>query len=333
MYAPPKLRPNDHVRVIAPSSSGSIISEANIKIATKVLNDLDIRVSFGRSVFKHNNVMSTTITERLDDLHEAFSDPDIHGILTVIGGYNSNELLPYIDYSLIRSNPKIFCGYSDITALQNAFLAKSNLITYSGPHFSSFAMRKGADYLIEHFKKVIMDHDSVTIKPSSHWSEDAWYIDQETRHFIPNSGPYIIQPGKGRGRIIGGNLPTLSLLFGTPYVPDLSHAILFIESDSYTAGVDAMEFTRDLHAFFQQPHMDTIQGLVLGRFERKFDLTRDHLREIIRSLPLSDKVPVIADLDFGHTMPFFTFPIGGKCDLNVTSQSLDIILNNDSIRR
>lgn len=329
MRLPPKLKENDHIRIIAPSSSGCLISEANIQIATEVLNSLGFRVSFGQNVFKRNDIMSTAINERLEDLHTAFSDPDIHGILTIIGGYNANELLPYIDYPLIQNNPKVFCGYSDITALQNAFLARSNLITYSGPHFSSFAMQKGADYCITHFKKMVMHHEPVTINASLNWSEDAWYLDQEKRYFIPNAGPFIIQPGKARGRIIGGNLPTLSLLFGTPYLPDLQNAILFIEADAYTDRVDIQEFTRALHALSQQPHMKTVRGLVLGRFESKFGITREHLKDIIKTLPLFERIPIVADLDFGHTTPFFTFPIGGACTLDVTPQTLDIILRDD----
>ena len=91
---------------------------------------------------------------RVEDLNEAFRDENVKAILTVIGGFNSNQLLDYIDYEAIKNNPKIFCGFSDITALSNAIYAKTGVVTYSGPHYSSFGMLKGFEYSLEYFKKM-----------------------------------------------------------------------------------------------------------------------------------------------------------------------------------
>lgn len=90
---------------------------------------------------------------RIKDLHEAFLDNNVKMILTAIGGYNSNQLLRYIDYDIIKNNPQIICGFSDITALLNAIYTKSGLVTYSGPHFSNFGMNKGLEYTIRYFNE------------------------------------------------------------------------------------------------------------------------------------------------------------------------------------
>ena len=151
-----KLHSGSHIRVIAPSRSMKIISEDCRQIAKERLAELGLSVSYGKHVDEMDEFASSSVESRLQDLEEAFKDPEVDGILTAIGGFNSNELLSRIDYDLIKNNPKILCGFSDITALSNAIYAKTGLVTYSGPHFSSFGMLKGLDYTIEFFKKCLM---------------------------------------------------------------------------------------------------------------------------------------------------------------------------------
>lgn len=161
MYIKPnRLKVGDHIRVIAPSQSMSIISENCQKSAYGQLEKLGLKVSFGNYCLSNKAFNSGTNEEKIKDLLDACADPSIKGILTVIGGFNSNQLLDEIDYDLIAKNPKLFCGYSDITALQNAILTKSNLITYSGPHFSTFGCKHGIDWLIEHFLRATF-HTSI----------------------------------------------------------------------------------------------------------------------------------------------------------------------------
>jgi muramoyltetrapeptide carboxypeptidase len=328
MIIPPKLCPGQMIRVIAPSRSGCIISTDTLNHATKTFENLGLRVSFGRGVFSKNAAFSASIEERLSDLHEAFRDPAVHAIFTIIGGYNSNELLPHIDYTLIKNNPKIFCGYSDITALQNALLARINLVTYSGPHFSSFGMQQGAEYLIDHFKKMLMQDGCLTLDSSPNWSDDPWFMDQKNRTFHTNEGPWALQEGNASGQIIGANLCTFLLLFGTPYMPSLSNSILFIEGDAFTDGSDVEEFTRALHALSQQSGFEHVRALALGRFESKFGMTRTHLEWLLKAIPHFRTIPIVANLDFGHTMPITTLPIGGYADLRITQQNTVITIQD-----
>jgi muramoyltetrapeptide carboxypeptidase len=134
---PPKLRPGSSVRVIAPSNSLAIIPAEARAEADKKLSGLGLRVSFGEHAEECDDFVSSSVEARLADLHAAFADPGVDGILSVIGGYNTNQLLAGIDYALVAEHPKVLCGFSDVTALSNALYARAGLVGYSGPHYSS----------------------------------------------------------------------------------------------------------------------------------------------------------------------------------------------------
>jgi LD-carboxypeptidase N-terminal domain len=140
---PRKLRPGDQIRVIAPSLSRAfVMAHDHSALIEERFHTLELEVFFGEHVDEHDAFQSSPRESRIADLHAAFRDPNVAGILTVIGGFNSNELLADVDWELVAANPKVFCGFSDITALQNAMLARSRLVTYSGPHWSTFGMRR-----------------------------------------------------------------------------------------------------------------------------------------------------------------------------------------------
>ncbi len=121
--------------------SYSIFSEELKNIANKRFEDLDLKLTFGKHINEKNEFTSLSIESRIEDLHDAFQDKNVKAIFTAIGGANSNQLLKYIDWELIKNNPKIFCGFSDITALNNAIYIKTGLVTYSGPHYSTFGQK------------------------------------------------------------------------------------------------------------------------------------------------------------------------------------------------
>ena len=164
MIIPEKLKSNDEIRVLSPSSNFQRVGgmEGNRK-AQERLESLGYKVTFSKNIHATDLIGSASIEERVEDLHAAFSDHNVKAILSTIGGFNSNELLPYIDYDLIRSNPKIICGYSDITALNNAITAKTGLVTYIGPHYSSFKMDELQDYQTEYFLKVCAGREEVQL--------------------------------------------------------------------------------------------------------------------------------------------------------------------------
>lgn len=252
-------------------------------------------------------------------MHEAFADKNVKGILTVIGGFNSNELLPYVDYELLKENPKILCGFSDITALATAISSKCNFVTYSGPHFSSFQMIGLQDYQTAYFKKCLMNEESYELLPSANWSDDLWYIDQENRAYEETKWK-IYSHGQATGTLFGGNLCTLNLLQGTKYMPDLNDCILFVEDDELT---NPVTFARDLTSLLQVT--TGLKGLLIGRFQRESKFTEEQLHFILDKHPQLRDIPVFYDIDFGHTQPILTIPIGGTINMNSKGMKLELI--------
>ncbi|AND41097.1 MULTISPECIES: S66 peptidase family protein [Cytobacillus] len=304
-----RLKPGDEIRVIAPARSMAIIKGEQLRIAQERLNQLGFTITYGKNAELHDEFFSTSIEERIEDLHDAFTDPNVKGILTVIGGYNANQLLNYIDFEIIKNNPKILCGFSDITALQGAIYKKTGLITYSGPHFSSFGVKHGFEYTLDSFINAVTNDAPYEILASSDWSDDPWYLDQEDRHFIKNNGYTVIQEGDAEGRLIGGNLCTLNLLQGTEFMPSLKDSILFIEDDEES---HALTFDRDLQSLLHLPDAQGIKGILIGRFQKNSQVTEEALRKIIESKKELHGIPVIADVNFGHVQPYATIPIGGR---------------------
>jgi len=310
---PKKLKPGDTIRIIAPSQSMAIISQQTQKFANRILKNFGFKVTFGKHVNETDKMQSSSVKSRLDDLHEAFADPTVKGIFTAIGGYNCNQLLDYINWDIINKNPKIFCGYSDITALNNAIFTKTGLTTYSGPHYSTFGRKHDNKYTEEYFRNCLMTDSPYEIKASKRWDDRKWYIDQEDRTSYTNKGPVVINKGQAEGTIIGDNLGTLGLLKGTEYFPDLTHSILFLEDCDSSA--HPVEFDRNLQALIQQPNFDKVRCIVIGRFEKAAKMSKEMLTYIIKTKKELTKIPVIANVDFGHTDPKITFPIGGAVSI------------------
>lgn len=303
-----KLQSGDEVRVVSPAVSLGFIPEDQRLTARERLEGLGLRLSFSTNAEVMDRFDSSPVEARVSDLHEAFADPEVRGILTTLGGYNSNALLGYLDYDLIRANPNILCGFSDITALATAIYARTGLVTYSGPHFTTFGMKRGIGYTREYFERCLMREEPFEVLPADHWTDDLWYEDQENRNFVPNPGYQVMCEGEVEGRLLGGNLGTLCLLFGTPYMPELEGSILLLEDDEET---DAVHFDRKLQALIHQPGFEDVQGMVFGKFQRASNIDQETLTAIVESKRELDRIPVVADASFGHTTPQFTFPIGG----------------------
>lgn len=318
---PAKLKPGDEIRVIASSRSLSIISSELRSIANKRFESLGLKLSFGQHVEESDMFNSSSIESRVADIHDAFRDPNVKGILTVIGGFNSNQILKYIDWELIKNNPKVFCGYSDITVLNNAILAKTGLVTYSGPHYSTFGQESYFDYSLEYFQKCLMSDTPFEILPSKQWSDDKWFADQKNRKLIDNAGWLVINKGEVQGTIVGGNLCTVNLLQGTEYFPDLKNSILFLEDDSVSQPHD---FDRDLQSLILQPGFSQVKGMVIGRFQNASEMSDKKLVKIILTKQELKNILVIAGVDFGHTDPKITFPVGGEAKIVVKNQTSQI---------
>ena len=303
-----KLKPGDEIRVVAPSRSQAIIWEHAHHHAMDFWINSGFNLTFSKNCRELDKYQSSSIASRVEDLHEAFRDPNVKMIITSIGGFNANQLLPYLDYDLIAKNPKIVCGYSDITILLNAIYAKTGLVTYYGPHYSTF----GFDGEPEYTKKVFLDcltkDEPLRITPS----ETAGQY-------------YVLQEGVCEGNVIGGNLCTVNLLQGTSYMPDIRDKVLFIEDDNIMGKYFSYEFERNLQSLLQIEGADTVKGIVFGRFEESCGMTLERITDIIRD-KMPKGIPVVFGVDFGHIFPIITFPIGGTVKITACKDGTEIQL-------
>ena len=312
---PPRLRRGDTVRVVAPARSRAVILEHdNTAIIEARFAEMGLTLTYGRHVDERDDFGSSSVASRVEDLHDAFADPGVAAILAVAGGFNSNELLPHLDWDLIGANPRILCGYSDITALHNAILARTGLVTYSGPNWSSFGMRDHFTQTQRWFVDAVFGSDPIELRAADTWTDDEWFLDQDDREVLPNAGWWPLRPGGAEGRIVGGNLCMLNLLQGTAFMPSIRDAILVVEDDHTS---DAVTFARNLTSLLQLPDAATIRGMVIGRFQRRSEVTRSLLEQIVANQPNLASVPVLANVDYGHNYATATLPIGGTIAMSV----------------
>ena len=313
---PAKLVKGDEIRVVAPARGIKIIGQETRDIAAKRFAAMGLKVTFGKNTTDENwdRMGSSSIEKRVEDIHDAFADRNVKAVFTIIGGANSNQLLPYLDYNLIKANPKIFCGFSDITALLNGIYAMTGLETYSGPHFSSLGMLKGCDYTLENMQKMLLNDGPNRVEASAEWSDDLWFLDQQKREFTKNDGYWTLHNGKAAGTLVGGNLGTVVLLLGTKYRPVFEpDTILFIED---TEGANIADFERNLQALLYQPDFANVKGLLIGRFQKGSKVSREDLEFIVSNKRELKNLPIIANVDFGHSTPLLTIPVGGTAILD-----------------
>ena len=310
-----KICKNDVIQVISPSGTLNLKSDV-FKIAEDNFQELfGVKIEYSRNSGKPDLYGSSSLKKRLDDLHNTFKNKKVKGIICLTGGYNANDLLKYIDWKIIKNNPKPIIGSSDITVLINSIYSKTGLISYFGPNYFKFGMEIGLNYTLDYFKKCLICNDEYIISSSKDWSSDKWYRDQKNRNFYKNKGMVTINEGGAKGVLIGGNLCSLNLLQGTEFMPSLKNSILLIEDDDL-AGEDCFgEFNRNLQSLLHLPEARFIKGVLLGRFQPNSKMDIKKIKYIINSKKELKNIPVIADVDFGHTDPMLTLPIGGTVEM------------------
>lgn len=315
-----KLQPGDEVRVIAPSLSLSIFPRSLFRSAEKMFTDAGLRVTYSKNAFAKDVMDSASVQKRVKDIENTFRDPNVKAIIAGVGGYNVNQLLSEIDYSVIKKNPKLFGGMSDITALCAAMQQKTGLVTYLAPNFYSFGMQKGNELGLLSLLEAWTQTESQPLSHSNRWSDERWIKNREPKKFYMTNQPYVVQKGTATGRVVGGNLCTLNLLHGTEWMPELRDSVLFIEDDDLVGSDFQGEFARNLLSLFQQPGADLVRGVVFGRFQLKSKMNKKKLLEVVNTIPQLKKIPIIADWSFGHTIPTTTIPLGGTVRISASAK-------------
>lgn len=303
-----KLKSGDEIRVIAPSRNLTEVWPAVHHHAVDFLNKKGFTLTFSKNSREIDKYHSSSIVSRVEDIHEAFCDPNVKMIISCIGGFNANQLLRYLDYDLIAKHPKIMCGYSDITALHNAIYAKTGLVTYHGPHFSTFGFDREMEFTWQAFENCVIKKDPFSVVPSGIAAEY-----------------HSIQEGICEGTIIGGNLCTLNLLQGTSYMPDIKDKVLFLEDDNIMGDYFCYEFDRNLESLMQVEGADTVKGIVFGRFDDSCNLSIERISDIIRD-KIPPHIPVVFGVDFGHVFPMITFPVGGSVRIRANQDEVELVI-------
>lgn len=291
MILPEKLRRGDTIGVIAPSAPiiGDNIEE--LEQARKIVEKDGFKVKYSKNLFSNKNGYSSTVKEKADDINEMFADKEVKMIWCAKGGENSNSTFEYIDYELIKQNPKIICGYSDITSLTNMITAITGLVTFSGTNFKTIATDE-TDYS---YKEAI-----------KRFVEGSIEIGQ------PEEKYYTIQEGIAEGELIGGNLSLTRSMVSGKYSIDFTDKILFLEELGFETGPAlASNF---LYYMKQNGVFDKIKGLWIGNYEHESGIA---LEKIIMDV-LGDeyKFPIIKSNNFGHTETKTVIPIGIKAKID-----------------
>ena len=307
---PEKLKSGDKVGVVVFSGAAMEGDEKKIDLAKKYLE------SRGLEVVLPENLTSTlqplegvSVQERVSTLDVFLSDPDVRAIWSYGGGDIANQVLPELDYKKIKKTKKLFLGMSDNTSILNAIHSKTSLVTYYAPNFGGLAKAKGSTFTRRHLESAVFGDTDYNLGSSSQWHEKDYSKKATTYHSHKNSGWWLIQEAIGEGKMVGGEISTMLLLHGTSFAPDYKNTVVCLEQ--YRG--DLAGFDRMLEAILQQKNADKLQALVIGRFQSEADINKKDLSTIISRKPQLKGVPVIANVDFGHTEPFITLPIGGNC--------------------
>ncbi|HEY9164589.1 MAG TPA: LD-carboxypeptidase [Candidatus Kryptonia bacterium] len=288
---PPRLKKGDLISVISPASPPK--DSSKVQAGVRYFESLGYRVTISQNVFDSYGYLAGTDEERADDINQAFADKNVKAIICSRGGYGTPRILDRVDYSVIRQNPKIFVGYSDITSLQLAIFKKTRLVTFSGPMMGVEFGEKIDSYSEESFFKIVTS----VRKPGK----------------VKN--PQSLKAAfKGKrnsvGRLLGGNLTMISVILGTEYVPSFDEAVLLIEEvNEEPYSVDRM-FTQLRLAGI----LDKLNGFALGQFTNcsPEDPAKPHrtLEQILDEDIFSIGKPSISNLAYGHLPVKMTLPIG-----------------------
>lgn len=311
MVKPKTLKPGDTIGLITPSSY--VFDTWRIDLAASRLEAvLGVRCRLGRYVKGRHGYMAGTEKERLEDLHTMFADRGVAGVFCLEGGYGTERLLPGIDYELVRKNPKVLLGYSDITGLHLAITRRAGLVTFHGP----VALGSLPAWSLASLKKALFSPDSVGDLSNPPEEDPNW----------PLFPLHTVTPGKARGPIAGGNLTLVSTTMGTPYEIEAKGKILFLED----TGEAPYRVDRMLTQLKLAGKLQEAAGIVWGTctdctpakssFEVNLSMS-DLLDEILGDLGK----PVLAGLVFGHTKEKATIPMGVEAELDAGEKKVAII--------
>lgn len=305
LIKPKKLVEGDTVGMIVPASM--VFEADSIDRGREQLEALGFKVKVGAHARGRHGNLAGTDRDRAADVNAFFADADVKGIVSYSGGWGTPRILPFLDYELIRRNPKVLIGFSDITGLLNAVHRKTGLVTFHGPMADS----RYEPYTLENFRRVVMNSDPIGTLPNPPKRPDE-LIDRENRIIV-------LRDGVATGRLVGGNLSLIAATMGTPYEIETDGAILFLE-DTHE---ELYRIDRMLTNLWLAGKLDKLAGFVFGRCtDCPIEGPALSMGELLRER--FAHVPSLWGLSFGHIEKKMTLPIGVSATLDATAKTLTI---------
>jgi len=311
LIRPRALRPGETVGVITPSTP--VTDPDRLALVTRTLNHFGLRAKVGKNVGRHSVDFAASVDERLDDLHAMFRDKEVAAVFALRGGYGAGHLLDRIDYDLIRRNPKIFLGFSDITALHLAIHKRARLVTFHGPVITS----SFTDYTQANFRKALFETQPIGKVTNPH----------EDNELRPKHVLRTIRQGTATGPLIGGNLSLITATMGTPFEVETRGTIFFIED----VGEEPYRVDRMLTQLRLAGKFDGVAGVIFGECDgcgpsdyKPSFASPYTLGEVVDNILGKLKVPVLSGLTIGHTADQLTLPLGVTATLDADNGTLDI---------
>ncbi|WP_064196158.1 MULTISPECIES: LD-carboxypeptidase [Emticicia] len=305
---PAALKKGDTIGLVCPAYSAFIKEE--VTVAVESLQAMGFKVLIGKHVFDRYGNLAGKDQDRAEDINEMFANKQVNAIMAMHGGWGSARILPLLNYDLIKNNPKILIGYSDITALLVGIYAQTGLATFHGPVGSS----TWNSFTVDYFKNTLIDGNATKMVNPIKKNDTLVQTDDRI---------YTIYSGKASGKLIGGNLTVLSHILGSKFVPDFKNAILFIEDiqeDTYR--VDRMITQLKLAGI-----LNNISGFVFGKCtdcppSKNYgsltleDIFEDHIKPL--------KIPAFSGSMIGHIKDKFTVPIGIEATIDADEGSIKL---------
>lgn len=321
------LKQGDTIGFFSPSSPATVFAPKRFERAKAFLVSKGFKVKAGSLTGESDGYRSGSIQQRAEELNQLIRDPDVRCIMSTIGGYNSNALLPYIDYEALKRDPKIIIGYSDVTALLMGVYAQTGLVTFYGPALvASFGeLAPLVEETFDAFSDLLVEPYSVPYcytMPKG-WTDVMidWETQQETKPVQENQWQFL-GSGTIAGRIIGGNLNTMSGIWGSPYMPEVQEGdILLIE--------DSLKSIADVERSFNHLKLcgvfDKVSAIVLGKHELFDDKgTGRQPLDVLQEVLNGQEVAILSGFDSCHTHPMLVTPLGVKASIDFDRSSFTL---------
>lgn len=307
---PPRLRPGDTVGLIEPA--GFTDDAFDLALVMETVAAMGLKPKPARHLMERYGYLAGKDADRGADVNAMFADPDVRAVFAVRGGWGSARILPYLDFAIIRAHPKLLVGFSDVTALHLAFAARAGFATIHGPNAAS----SWTQFSWDAFRAVAFDGATPTlVNPQA----------QEDR-LVPLGGRIrTFRGGQASGRLLGGNLTVLAALMGTPWLPDFSGAILFLED----VGEAPYRIDRMLTQLSLAGVLGKVAGVVFGQCARCNAVDASYggftLSEVLQQHLAPLGVPAFQGAAIGHVADQFSLPLGVRAEINADAGSIRLL--------